>query len=137
MSILIGPKPVDLDAVDVPAYIKKTYEDADYVPTTEDDPLEVTDLLFPGVTDIGALRMSMFRVAVFTGYAAPMRLAEFVREYKNFDNTKGVVLLTGINIITDSHDNFNLFYMDTNPEDDYNKELKARLTGHWQNGFKK
>lgn len=137
MSILIGPKPVDLDAENVPAYIKKTYENADYVPTTSDNPPETTDLLFPGVTDIGALRMSMFRVAVFTGYAAPMRLAEFVREYLNFDNTKGVVLLTGINIITDSHDNFNLFYMDTNPDDEYNKELKSRLTGHWQNGFKK
>ncbi len=134
MSIQIGPKPSNLDATTVPAYIKKTYVNANdgYIP----DNAEVTDRLFPGVTDIGALRMSMFRLAVFTGYTAAARLAEFVRDYKNHDGTCGVVLLTGINIITDSHDNFNLFYMDTNPQDPDNIALKARLTGHWQNGFK-
>ena len=131
-EIQIGPKPSDLDAATVPAYTKKTLTNAAYVPTNT----EVTDRLFQGTTDIGALRMTMFQVAIFTGYAAAQRLAEFVREYTNHDNTKGVVLLTGINIITDSHDNFNLFYMDTNPGLQANIDLKARLTGHWQNGYK-
>ena len=131
-EIQIGPKPSNLDAATVPAYTKKTFVNAAYVPTNA----ETTDRLFQGTTDIGALRMSMFQVAIFTGYAAAQRLAEFVREYINLDNTKGVVLLTGINIITDSHDNFNLFYMDTNPTLQANIDLKARLTGHWQNGYK-
>lgn len=132
MTIQIGPKPADLDAATVPAYLKKTFLNASYVSTTQ----EGDDRLFQGVTDIGALRMSMFTLAIFTGYSAAQRLAEFVRDYKNHDGTVGVVLLTGINIITDSHDNFNLFYMDTNPTDPANIALKARLTGYWQNGFK-
>ena len=134
-EIKIGPMPVDLNDTDVvPAYTKTTLENVD---TQNYVTGEVTDRLFQGTTDIGASRMSMFQVAVFTGYAAPQRLAQFVREYINFDNTVGLVLLTGINIVTDSHDNFNLFYMDTNPTLQANIDLKAKLTGHWQAGFLK
>ncbi len=117
---ITGPKPGAGESpylVDAFANSGNNYNDA------------VPDKQFIGYSDVGTLRMNMLQCIMFHGQAAGMRLAEFVRNYKNNDGTVGAILLTGINIVPDSQDVFHLFYMGTNESDAANLALKARLTG--------
>lgn len=119
---LTGPKP----PVGSPSYLINAFAGSTYdVIGGNAEP----DKQFTGYSDVGTLRMNMLQCLMFHGYAAGMRLAEFVRNYKNSDGTVGAILLTGINIVPDSQDVFHLFYMGTNEDDADNIALKARLTG--------
>lgn len=119
---LTGPKP----PIDSPSYLVNAFANSAYNAIGGD---AVPDKLFIGYSDVGTLRMNMLQCIMFHGQAAGMRLAEFVRNYKNNDGTVGAILLTGINIVPDSQDVFHLFYMGTNESDADNLALKARLTG--------
>jgi hypothetical protein len=117
---LTGPKP----AAPEPQYLIDAFADSG---NNYND--AGADKLFTGFSDLGTLRMNTLQCIMFHGQAAGMRLAEFVRNYKNIDGTKGAILLTGINIVPDSQDVFHLFYMGNNESDVDNIALKSRLTG--------